>query len=80
MNQILSEIRKEYDVIAAKNRDEAEMWYKVIFLSYQKLLNSQAPDLYRGRLAILDLWGILYHNSDGGSQYFGIAVNLNAES
>ena len=31
MNQILSEIRKEYDVIAAKNRDEAEMWYKVIF-------------------------------------------------
>ena len=29
MNQILAEIRKEYDVIAAKNRDEAEMWYKV---------------------------------------------------
>ena len=77
MNQILSEIRKEYDVIAAKNRDEAEMWYKVIFLSYQKF---QAPDLYRGRLAILDLWGIIYHNSDGSSQYFGITVNLNAAS
>lgn len=29
MNQILNEIRKEYDVIALKNRDEAEMWYKV---------------------------------------------------
>jgi len=29
MNQILNEIRKEYDIIALKNRDEAEMWYKV---------------------------------------------------
>jgi len=28
MNQILNEIRKEYDIIALKNRDEAEMWYK----------------------------------------------------
>ncbi|CAG5076581.1 Oidioi.mRNA.OKI2018_I69.PAR.g8495.t1.cds [Oikopleura dioica] len=28
MTLILAEIRKEYDVIAAKNRDEAEEWYK----------------------------------------------------
>ena len=28
MTLILADIRKEYDVIAAKNRDEAEEWYK----------------------------------------------------
>ena len=29
MNQILAQIRQEYDEIAVKNRDEAEQWYKV---------------------------------------------------
>ena len=29
MNQILGQIRQEYDEIAVKNRDEAEQWYKV---------------------------------------------------
>ena len=29
MNQILGQIRHEYDEIAVKNRDEAEQWYKV---------------------------------------------------
>ena len=28
MTLILADIRKEYDIIAAKNRDEAEEWYK----------------------------------------------------
>ena len=34
MNQILGQIRQEYDEIAVKNRDEAEQWYKVSSLNY----------------------------------------------
>ena len=33
MNEILGEIRAEYEQIAIKNRDEAEDWYKV-FIFY----------------------------------------------
>ena len=35
MNQILAQIRQEYDEIAVKNRDEAEQWYKVGFNNRQ---------------------------------------------
>ena len=31
MNEILREIRVEYEQIQVKNRDEAEEWYKVRF-------------------------------------------------
>ena len=32
MNEILREIRVEYEQIQVKNRDEAEEWYKVSIL------------------------------------------------
>ena len=41
MNQILAQIRQEYDEIAVKNRDEAEQWYKVIVLTLPNVLLNQ---------------------------------------
>ena len=38
MNQILAQIRQEYDEIAVKNRDEAEQWYKVGINNRQRFL------------------------------------------
>ena len=40
MNQILAQIRQEYDEIAVKNRDEAEQWYKVGFNDRQRLFGT----------------------------------------
>ena len=39
MNQILGQIRQEYDEIEYKNRDEAEQWYKVIIIIHTLCLS-----------------------------------------
>ena len=37
MNEILREIRVEYEQIQVKNRDEAEEWYKVCYFRFMAL-------------------------------------------